>query len=100
MKTLYHQINNDIEYGLFEDIVDSFYLDSQIKDDFECDQSCYSEKQETNADYSPIACTHTYNHISKQVTDLADSTQQETFIPWNKTHPYLQQIPPTTVNST
>ena len=35
-------INNDIEYGLFEDIVDSYYLDSQIKDDFQCDHDCYS----------------------------------------------------------
>ena len=32
--SLYPHINNDIEYGLFEDIVDSYYLDSQIKDDF------------------------------------------------------------------
>ena len=36
------QLNNDIEYGLFEDVVDSYYLDSQIKDDFQCDQKCYS----------------------------------------------------------
>ena len=28
---LYPYINNDIGYGLFEDIVDSYYLDSQIK---------------------------------------------------------------------
>ena len=40
--SLYPYINNDIEYGLFEDIVDSYYLDSQIKDDFQCDQDCYS----------------------------------------------------------
>ena len=32
--TLYPYINKDIEYRLFEDIVDSYYLDSQIKDDF------------------------------------------------------------------
>ena len=31
--TLYPQINNDIEYGLFENIIDSYYLDSQIRDD-------------------------------------------------------------------
>ena len=29
--SLYLYINNDIEYRLFEDIVDSYYLDSQIK---------------------------------------------------------------------
>ena len=28
--TLYRYINNDIEYGLFEDVIDSHYLDSQI----------------------------------------------------------------------
>ena len=33
--SLYLYVNNDIEYGLFEDIVDSYYLDSQIKDDFQ-----------------------------------------------------------------
>ena len=34
--TLYPQINNDIEYGLFENVIDSYYLDSQIRDDFTC----------------------------------------------------------------
>ena len=28
--SLYLHVNNDIEYRLFEDIVDSYYLDSQI----------------------------------------------------------------------
>ena len=32
--SLYLYVNNDIEYRLFEDIVDSYYLDSQIKDNF------------------------------------------------------------------
>ena len=40
--SLYLYINNDIEYGLFEDIVDSYCLDSQIKDDFQCNHDCYS----------------------------------------------------------
>ena len=35
--TLYPHINNNIEYGLFKDVIDSYYLDSQIKDDFTCD---------------------------------------------------------------
>ena len=30
--TLYPHINNDIEYGLFEDVIYSYYLDRQIKD--------------------------------------------------------------------
>ena len=29
--SLYPYVNNDIEYGLFEDIVDSYYLDSKLK---------------------------------------------------------------------
>ena len=32
--SLYPYINNDIGYRLFEDLVYSYYLDSQIKDDF------------------------------------------------------------------
>ena len=37
---LYPYVNNDIEYGLFEDLVESYHLDSQIKDDFQCYQDC------------------------------------------------------------
>ena len=40
--SLYLYVNNNIEYRLFEDIVDSYYLESQIKDDFQCDHDCYS----------------------------------------------------------
>ena len=40
--SLYPYVNNNIKYGLFEDIVDSYYLDSQIKDNFQCDYDCYS----------------------------------------------------------
>ena len=29
--SLYPHVNNNIEYGLFEDIVDNYYLDSQIR---------------------------------------------------------------------
>ena len=31
---LYPHINNNIGYGLFEDVINSYYLDTQIKDDF------------------------------------------------------------------
>ena len=41
--TLYPHINNDIEYGLLEDVIDSYYLDSQIQDDYMCDQNCYTK---------------------------------------------------------
>ena len=38
--TLYPQINNDIKYSLFENVIDSYYLDSQIRDDFTCTKAC------------------------------------------------------------
>ena len=59
---LYPYINNDIEYGLFEDIVDSYYLDSQIRDDFQCDHDCYSHQRESTVDDHSISCTHAYDH--------------------------------------
>ena len=43
--TLYLHINNDIEYGIFKDVIDSYYLDSQIKDDFMCNQNCLTKTQ-------------------------------------------------------
>ena len=61
--SLYPYINNDIEYRLFEDIVDSYYLDSLIKDDFHCDQDCYTQQQEPTIDDHSISCTHAYDHI-------------------------------------
>ena len=76
--TLYSYISNDIEYGLFEDIVDSYYLDSQIKDNFQCDHNCYSHQRESTVDDHSISCTHVYNHIVKHIQGLSDSTQQHT----------------------
>ena len=76
--TLYPYINNDIEYRLFEDIVDSYYLDSQIKDDFQCNHDCYSHQRESTVDNHSISCTHAYNNIAQHIQDLSDSTQQHT----------------------
>ena len=76
--SLYPYVNNDIEYGLFEDIVDSYYLDSQIKDDFQCDHDCYSQYGDPTNDSHSNACTHDYYHITQSVKDLTDSTQQNT----------------------
>ena len=39
--TIYTQINNNIEYGLFENVIDSYHVDSQIRDDFTCTKACY-----------------------------------------------------------
>ena len=76
--SLYPYVNYDIEYGLFEDIVDSYYLDSQIKDDFQCDYDCYSQYRDLTSDNYSNACTHGYHHITQNVQDLTDSTQQNT----------------------
>ena len=76
--SLYPYVNNDIEYRLFEDIVDSYYLDSQIKDDFQCDHDCYSQYRDPMSDNYSNACTHDYHHIRQSVQDLTDSTQQNT----------------------
>ena len=74
--SLYPYINNNIEYGLFEDIVDSYYLDSQIKDDFQCDQDCYSQYRDPTNDDHSNTCTHDYHHIAQNMQDLTDNTQQ------------------------
>ena len=76
--SLYLYVNNDIEYRLFEDIVDSYYLDSQIKDDFQCDHDCYSQHRDLTRDSYSNICTHDYHHITQSVQDLTDSTQQNT----------------------
>ena len=74
--SLYTYVNNNIEYGLFEDIVVSYYLDSQIKDDFQCDHDCYSQYRDLTNDSHSNACTPDYHHITQNVQDLTDSTQQ------------------------
>ena len=74
--SLYPYVNNNIEYGLFEDIVDSYYLDSQIKDDFQCNHDCYSQHRDLMIDSHSNTCTHDYHHIIQSVEDLSDSTQQ------------------------
>ena len=76
--TLYPHINNDIEYGLFEDIIDSYYLDSQIKDNFTCDQNFYTKTQCKQQDQTITPCTHTYDHITQHINNLEDPTQQHT----------------------
>ena len=74
--SLYLYVNNNIEYGLFEDIVDSYYLDSQIKDDFQCDHDCYSQHRDPMTDSHSNTCTYDYHHITQSIQDLSDSTQQ------------------------
>ena len=74
--SLYPYINNDIEYGLFEDIVESYHLDSRIKDDFQCDLDCYTQTNQLTKDDYPNICTHNYQHIAQHIDDLSDPIQQ------------------------
>ena len=74
--SLYPYVNNDIEYEIFEDIVDSYYLDSHIKDDFQCNHDCNSQHSDPTIDNYSNTCTHDYHHITQSVQDLSDSTQQ------------------------
>ena len=74
--SLYLYVNNNIKYGLFEDIVDSYYLDSQIKDDLQCDHDYYSHQQELMVDDHSNTCTHKYHHIAQNIQNLSDNTQQ------------------------
>ena len=78
--TLYPHINNNIEYGLFEDVIDSYYLDSQIKDNFACNQNCHTNTQHEQQDQTLTPCTHThtYDHITQHVNNLEDPMQQHT----------------------
>ena len=76
--TLYPQMSNDIEYGLFEKVIDSYYLDSQIRDDFQCIKTCYTSNTTAGSRHSNPPCTHAYDHISQQLHSLADSAQQHT----------------------
>ena len=76
--TLYPHINNDIKYSLFEDVINSYYLDSQIKDDFNCNQECYNDIQQTQQEQQLTPCTHAYDHITQHINNLDDCTQQNT----------------------
>ena len=58
--------------------MDSYYLDSQIKDDFQCNHNCYSQHRDLTIDNYSNTCTHDYHHIIQSVQDLSDSTQQNT----------------------
>ena len=74
--SLYLYVNEDIKYRLLEHIVDSYYLDSQIKDHFQCDHDCYSQQQDLTVDGYTNACTNDYHNITQSIQDLSDSTQQ------------------------
>ena len=83
--TLYPHINNDIKYGLSEDVINSYYLDSQIKDDFNCNKECYINTQHTQQVQQLTPCTLAYDHITQHINNLADSTQQNTLYAMEET---------------
>ena len=62
----------------FEDVINSYYLDSQIKDDFQCNQEFYTDTQEKQQDQPLTPCTHAYNHITQHINNLEDPMQQNT----------------------
>ena len=63
---------------MFEDLVESYYLDNQIRDDFQCDPDCYTQYSKMTKDDHPTICTHDYQHIAQNIKDLSDNTQQNT----------------------
>ena len=75
--TLYPQISNDIEYGLFKNVINSYYLESQIRDDFQYNKTCYTHDTTDGMLHSKPPCTHTYDAISQQLDSLADTKQQQ-----------------------
>ena len=85
--TLYPQINNDIKYGLFENVIDS-----QIRDDFTCTKACYAHNDTNNMLETRPRCTHTYDHISQQLDSLADTEQQHKVYTSEVDVSYLQVI--------
>ena len=74
---LYPQINNDIKYGLFKNVIDSYYLDSQMRDDFQCTKASYTHDTTASIVDTNPQCTHTYDHISQQLDSLVDTEQQQ-----------------------
>ena len=57
-------------------LVESYHLDSQIKDDFQCDPDCYIQSSELTKDDHLNICTHDYQHVTQNIDDLSDTTQQ------------------------
>ena len=62
---VYPQINNDIKYSLFENIIDSYYLDIKIRDDFTCTKACYTHNHVTFNIIPSTLETGAKNHTEK-----------------------------------
>ena len=61
-------------------MIDSYYLDSQIRDGFTYDKTCYTHSDNNNTHETRPQCTHTHTHthahISQQLNSLADTAQR------------------------
>ena len=55
-------------------MIDSYYVDSQTRDDFTCAKASYTHNTTTSTNPQ---CTHTHDHISQQLDSLADAEQQQ-----------------------
>ena len=63
---------------MFENVIDCYYLNSQIRDDFQCTKTCYTHNTTASTLHSNSPCTHKCDHISQQLDSLADTNQQQT----------------------
>ena len=59
-------------------MIDSYYLDGQIRDDFTCAIPCYTHDTTASTLDTNLQCTHTYDHISQQLDSLTEAEQQQT----------------------
>ena len=53
-------------------------MDSQSKDNFNCDKECYASILLTQQNQQLTPCTHAYDHVTQHINNLDDSTQQNT----------------------
>ena len=58
-------------------MIDSYYLESQIRDDFTCTKACYTHNITASTPDTNPQYTHTYDNISQQLDSLADAEQQQ-----------------------
>ena len=79
-------------------MIDSYYLDSQIRDDFACTKACYTHSTKNSILDTDPQCTHTYDHISQQLSSLVDAEHQQTLYTYEADASLLPQTPPHNVH--
>ena len=48
---IYPPAHDQIEYGIFEDVIESYYLHVSIENDFQCTHNCYSKENEYDSEH-------------------------------------------------